>query len=136
MSRQSVRYGAALVAASMAAIYVLIGLGVLEVVEAQPAGSDLFGFGMAAAGLFLVGAALLVTFDRRPLWLIGAVLQVLVAALYVAVSVSRDPPFETWGVTLRLLQVPLFAALVYLALNRATADVRGAPAVGPRHNGR
>ena len=116
MSRTTIRYGAAVVATLMATIYVFIGLGVLRVVDDAPVGSDLFGFGIGAASLFGVGAVLLVAFDRRWLWIGGAILQVLVAAMYVAVSVNRDPPFEVWGIALRVLQVPLFAALVYLSL--------------------
>jgi hypothetical protein len=122
MSRNTIRYGAALVATAMAAIYILIGLDVIQVVDAQPGGTDLFGFGMSAAALFGVGAILLVALDRRPLWAIGAVLQVLVAVMYVAVSVDRSPPFEPWGIALRVLQLPLFAALVYLALRPSSAS--------------
>lgn len=131
MNRRTIRYAAALIAAAMASIYVLIGLGVVKVVDDQPVGADLFGFGMAAAALFATGAVLLVAFDRRALWVLGAILQVGVAVLYVAVSVQRDPPFEVWGVTLRALQVPLFAALVYLAVrprSEATAWSTRVPA--------
>ncbi|NJD28466.1 MAG: hypothetical protein FIA92_09225 [Chloroflexi bacterium] len=120
MSRRSVRYAAAFIATAMAAIYVLIGLDILQVVEDQAVGTDLFGFGMSAAALFAFGALLLVASDRRSLWVLGAILQVAVAVLYVAVSVNRHPPFEFWGVALRLLQVPLFLALVVLAVQPRT----------------
>jgi hypothetical protein len=117
ITRTSVRYAAAALAATMAGIYYLIALGVLEVVDtsAAGAGTDMFAFGMMAGSGFLLGAILLAFFDRRILWILGAVLQVLVFSMYLAVSSTREPAFELWGIALRVLQVPLFAALVYLA---------------------
>jgi hypothetical protein len=35
---------------------------------------------------------------------------------YVDVSRTRTPPFETWGITLRFVQLPLLVALGYLAV--------------------
>ncbi len=130
MTRRTIRYGGAAIAIAMAAIYVLIGLNVLRVVDAQ-GGTDLLGFGAAAAALFGTGAVLLLLLDRRPLWVIGAILQVLVAAMYVAVAPSREPSFEVWGITLRILQIPLFAALVYLALHVPVANTASRAQLGP-----
>ena len=121
MGRRQVRYLAAIAAGAMAAIYFLIGLGVLEVVDpasAADTGTDMLGFGASAGAMFLLGAVLLLALDRRFLWVGGAVLQVLVFAMYLVVSQQRTPAFEIWGITLRIIQVPLFAALVYLALHR------------------
>ena len=118
MDRRTVRYVGALAAAAIAAIYYLIGIGVLKVVDpGATAGDapDMIVFGGGAGTMFLVGAILLFGTDRRLLWIVGAILQVLVAAMYVAVAPSRSPQFEPWGITLRLIQVPLFAALLYLA---------------------
>ena len=118
MERRTVRYVGAAAAAAMAAIYYLIGIGVLKVVDPGATTGDtpdMLVFGAGAGTMFLVGAILLFGTDRRLLWVGGAVLQVLVAAMYVAVSPSRTPQFELWGITLRLIQVPLFAALLYLA---------------------
>jgi len=120
MKRQTIRLGAAALAAAMAAVYFLIGVGVLTVVDGQAGDPSMLGFGASAGALFLVGAILLFEFDRRWLWIVGALLQIFVAAMYVAVSPERTPAFEVWGITLRVIQVPLFAALVYLAL-RPTA---------------
>ncbi len=131
MTRRTSRYGAAAIATVMAAIYLLIGFKVLRVVDEQPGGTDLLGFGAAAAGLFAIGAILLVGLDQRPLWVVGAIVQVLVAALYVAVAPSREPNFEIWGITLRILQIPLFAALVYLALRHPGAETAASPQVRP-----
>jgi len=72
MSRLTIRYLAAGLAAIMASIYALIGLGVLKVVDDVPVGSDMFSFGMGAGALFLVGAVLLTMTDRRLFWIVGA----------------------------------------------------------------
>lgn len=124
MNRHTIRLVAAGLAAAMAVIYFLIGVGVLTVVDGQAGDPSMLGFGASAGALFLVGAILLFEFDRRWLWIAGALLQIFVAAMYVAVSPDRTPAFEVWGITLRVLQVPLFAALVYLAL-RPTAPQPG-----------
>ncbi len=118
LSRREVRYGAAAVAATMAMIYFLIGLGVLDVGGADGDRSFLWMFGALAGGAFLLGAVLLATLDRRWLWILGAVFQLFVYWAYIDISKTRTPPFETWGITLRVIQLPLLAALVYLALRR------------------
>ena len=122
MNRRTIRFAAAAFAGAMAAIYFLIGLGVLTVVEGQGTDASLLGFGAMAGSAFLLGAALLLATDRRWLWILGAVLQVFVVVGYFAVAADRTPAFEVWGITLRIIQVPLFAALVYLALR--PTDVR------------
>lgn len=65
------------------------------------------------------GALLLIAFDRRILWVLGAALQVLVFLGYLSVSPNRAPPFDAWGIVLRIIQVPLFLALLYLAVRPA-----------------
>ena len=35
---------------------------------------------------------------------------------YIAVAPDRTPAFEPWGITLRIVQVPLLIALLYLAV--------------------
>jgi hypothetical protein len=116
MSRHAIRLAGAAAAALMAVIYFGIGLGVLQVVDPTTQTESLLPFGAAAGGAFLLGTALLATTDRRPLWVLGAIFQVGVAVMYVVVGQQRTPPFEVWGVTLRLIQVPLLAVLVYLAV--------------------
>lgn len=123
MNRQTIRYGAAVIAVAMALIYFMIGLGLAKVVKDTPAGTDLFGFGVGAGLLFVATAAVILLIDRRVVWAIAAVLQVLIAAMYFAVAPTRDPSFEVWGITLRVLQLGLFAALVYLAMHRAAFTV-------------
>jgi hypothetical protein len=116
MSRHAIRLVGAAAAAAMALIYVAIGLGVLQVVDPATQTESLLPFGAAAGGAFLLGAALLALTDRRSLWILGAIFQVGVAVMYVVVGQQRTPPFEIWGITLRIIQVPLFAVLVYLAV--------------------
>jgi hypothetical protein len=116
MQRRAIRYGAALASATIAAIYYLIGLGVLTVVTPAANDPSMAVFSLSAGSAFLLGAVLLVAFDRRLLWVLGAVLQLLVVWGYFAVAPDRTPAFEAWGITLRIIQLPLFAALVYLAV--------------------
>lgn len=116
MPRRTIRYGAAAVAAIMAAIYFLIGLGVLNVGGTDGERAFLWVFGALAGGAFLLGAILLVAVDRRWVWVAGLLFQVFVYWAYVDVSKTRTPPFETWGITLRIVQLPLLVALGYLAI--------------------
>lgn len=116
MSRRTIRYGAAAVAAIMAGIYFLIGLGVLNVGGTDSDRAFLWVFGALAGGAFLLGAILLVAVDRRWVWIVGLIFQLFVYWAYVDVSKTRTPPFEMWGITLRIIQVPLLVALGYLAL--------------------
>ena len=48
----------------------------------------------------------------------GAALQILVLVGYVVVASERTPAYEAWGITSKVLQVLLLAALVYLATQR------------------
>jgi hypothetical protein len=119
--RREVRLGAAALAAAMAVIYFLIGLGFLRVVDVVEDDTSMLFFGLPAGAVFLVGAVLLVTQDRRVLWVAGVALQVFVIWGYFAVAPSRTPSYEVWGIMLRIIQVPLTLALVYLALRPALA---------------
>jgi hypothetical protein len=47
---------------------------------------------------------------------LGALLQVGVIVMYVIVGQERTPAFEAWGITIKILQVVLLGALLYLAL--------------------
>jgi hypothetical protein len=121
-TRERVRLIGAIAAAVMAAIYLLIGLGVLNVGRSTSAGNAdpnaMLVFGVSAGAAFALGAVLLLLTDWRPLWILGLAFQVLVYAAYVSVSAQRDPPFEVWGITLRVIQVPLLFALAYLSWAR------------------
>lgn len=127
--RRQLRYLAAAVAAAVALVYFLIGLGVIQVVNAVPEDMSMFAFGMPAGGAFLIGAALLLTLDRRLLWVLGALLQVGTLVMYVAVAPQRDPPFEVWGMLIKVGQALLLVALTVLALRQ---PIRVEQRVAPR----
>ena len=116
LRRTTIRHAGAVVATVMAMIYFLIGAGVLQVVTPNEDPGFLFVFGASAGGAFLMGALLLMRFDRRWLWMLGAAFQVFVYWGYFAVAPDRTPAFEPWGIALRIVQVPLLIALLYLAV--------------------
>jgi hypothetical protein len=116
ITRRTIRFVAAGLAATIALIYFLIGVGVLTVVTPVDGDQSMLVFGASAGTAFLLGAALLFAFDRRVLWILGAAVQLFVVWGYFAVAPDRAPSFEAWGISLRILQIPLLAALVYLAL--------------------
>lgn len=112
--------------ALMAVIYYLIGLGVLSIGGSSTGDPvDLVMFGASAGTGFLVLAVLLLRTDRRWVWMLAAVAQVWVFLVYFLVSGSREPPFEAWGIVLRLLQVPLFVVTVLLAWRPAARGTTG-----------
>jgi hypothetical protein len=93
----------------MAVIYLLIFAGILSIGEATTGDLGILG----VAGLVFVGMSLLLWFVDRPL-VVGAVaaVQVPVFAMYLAIAPERDPSFELWGVSLRVLQVVLVVLLL------------------------
>jgi peptidoglycan/LPS O-acetylase OafA/YrhL len=100
----------------MAVIYLLIGLGVFDI-GASTSGEtvDLAVFGFSAGIAYVVLALLLTFSDRRWIWVLAALLMLWVYVIYLSASGSREPPFELWGLTLRVIQLPLLAALIYLS---------------------
>jgi hypothetical protein len=118
--RRRVRGWAAAASIAAAVLYVGIGVGVLKVVDEPSAGAatiDLFAFGLSAGAAFILGAVLLLLSDHRGLWLLGAVLQVVVLVMYVAVAPQRTPPFEVWGILIKAFQAIILVALAYLVLH-------------------
>jgi len=59
-------------------------------------------------------------------WIAGAILQALVIAKYFLVAPQREPAFEVWGITIRVLQLALLVATTYLAS-------RSSPRASPAH---
>jgi hypothetical protein len=115
--RRTIRYLAAAIAAITAVVYLLVGFGVLRVVDhASPDAPPLLDFGLMAGAAFGLGALLLLTLDNRILWWLGALLQVGVIVMYVVVGQDRTPAFEIWGIAIKVLQAVLLGALLYLAL--------------------
>ena len=119
-SRVEVRHIGAAAALLMAGIYYLIGLGVLNVGGAANGGGvDLFQFGVGAGTAFLAVGVLLAVTDKRWLWALALFFQLMVFAMYIGVSGSRAPAFETWGITLRVIQIVLIGCLAYLTFTAA-----------------
>jgi hypothetical protein len=115
--RRIIRHVAAAISGLTALLYLLIGLEVLQVVEATTEEAPgMLEFGVMAGTAFLFGAVLLVATDRRILWALGALFQIGVIVMYVVVGPQRSPSFEVWGLTIKALQLVLLAALVYLAV--------------------
>jgi peptidoglycan/LPS O-acetylase OafA/YrhL len=127
LDRHRIRSLGALASWTMALIYYLIGLGVLGIGGSRSDESvDLRVFGFSAGTAFLILGLLLMRTDRRWVWVLAAIAQVWVFLVYFMVSGTREPPFEIWGIALRLIQVPLLVILVYLAWR---------PAQGASHRG-
>lgn len=116
--RRRVRFFAAASSIATATLYFGIGAGIVKVVDATRDAPDLFMFGVAAGAAFALGAMLLLALDHRGLWLLGAVLQVIVIVMYVAVSPQRTPPFEPWGILIKALQAAILVALAYLVIRQ------------------
>jgi hypothetical protein len=114
-------------AASLAgAIALIYGLLYLEVLTIAGASDDERGIlGMAAMVFVLIGV--LVWWRRsRWLWAVVAGVQVLMGGMYLAIAPERDPSFEVWGITIRVLSLGLLIAVVTLWLDarRDRADPR------------
>lgn len=124
MTNERTRYFAATMAGVAAVIYFLIGAGVLQVAAEEPGGAGLTFFGVAAGLGFALGVALLLTWKRRIVWILGALLQILVISMYFAVAPDRTPAYEVWGLVLRVPQVLILLSLAYLSLSRVPARVR------------
>jgi hypothetical protein len=104
-------------AALISLIYFLIGLQVVTVLE-NP--GDQTVFGLITGAVFLVGALVLLFFDNRVLWGLGALAQALIIFTYFNLAPEREPHYEAWGIVIRVIQVLLLGALVYLAIRPRT----------------
>jgi hypothetical protein len=111
------RRTAAGISVLIAVLYGLIWAGVLTVVAESEVGE--LGILGVAGVVFLVLAALLWRFASRVLWAGAAILQALMIWMYVAIGAERDPAFEVWGISIRVLQVALIGVLVALLVHRA-----------------
>lgn len=114
---------AALTAVVIAAVYGLLAAGVLDLGAAESGELGILG---VAGGVHLLLAAALWTWPRRLVLSTTVVLQLALAAMYVAIAPERDPHYEVWGVTIRALSVLLvvlaIAALARGGRRRAAAD--------------
>lgn len=112
-TRTAIRHTAAVIAGVVAFFYLLIGLQVVTVIDVP---GDQPVFGLPAAAVFGALAVLLAVSDRRVVWILSAIFVTLVVVMYFGVAERRVPQFETWGILLRVLQLPLVALLAWLGL--------------------
>jgi hypothetical protein len=125
IERKTVRLSAAIASAAMALIYFLIGLGVLSVGGSKSGEMvDLTVFGFSAGAAFLILAGLLTFTDRRWIWVLAAIFQAFVYLVYFGVAAGREPSFEVWGITLRVIQVVVFGGLIYLSWNAPAHEMK------------
>lgn len=117
--RLIIRYFAAILSAVTAAIYLLIGFQLVSVLDNT---ADQY-FGFFAAAAYILGVFLLLIFDSRLVWSLGAILQVLVIYAYFDLASQRVPAFELWGILIRIVQVLLLIALTYLAVRTPAAQI-------------
>jgi hypothetical protein len=125
-------------AAVAAVLYFLIGLGVLHIGRStQGTGDDLLGFGLASGSAYLTIAVLIYFVRSRAVWILIAAFDAMVIVVYFAVAGIRVPPYEVWGVLIKVLQLVLLAAVVYLAVRapkrqakaQRTAELASGPSV-------
>jgi hypothetical protein len=102
---------AAALAGAIALLYGLLYLGVLSIAGATDGERGILG---VAAGLFVVLGALLWWRRSRVLWGAITAIQVLMGWMYVAIAPDRDPSFEVWGLTIRVVSVGLLFAVLKL----------------------
>jgi hypothetical protein len=72
-----------------------------------------------------LGTLLLLAFDRRVLWILGAILQVFVIYTYFNLASQRTPAYEVWGILIRIAQLMILIALVYLEVRLPLAQAAG-----------
>jgi hypothetical protein len=113
MSSDKVRYFAAAMTGINAVFYYLIAAHVLPVVDVMDKGITTFGL-VAGAG-FTVAALVLVFTKRRWIWITGAILQIVIIAIYFKVGADRTPNYEIWGLVMRAPQALIVLSLAYLA---------------------
>lgn len=137
--RARARYVAAALSGVVGILYLVL---VFLVADAEVGASEnTYGAYLFLAVPYLVGAGLLLAVDRRPLWVAGAGVQVLVLVLFVMFGAGAFGPghgvfdyealsglhMEVWAAVLTGAELVLLGLLSYLALARQD------PA--PRHTG-
>ena len=113
--KRAARYFAALMVLVSGVLYLLLGLDVFHYGEVQGLwGRD--GRLLAAAAVFFLGTILLLVFDRRVVYILGALLQVVCLVGYFVIAPDREPSFERWGIAIKVVQALALVALAYLAM--------------------
>lgn len=118
--RRFARWAAVGLSGTTALLYLLIGLNVVSIGEITP--EEQTAFGLPAAAVFIAGAVVAMFWDKRWLWIVGAAGLSLIIFLYFNIAAQRVPEFELWGILIRVIQVPLLASLVYLAITTPSEE--------------
>ena len=131
--RTTVRHLTGILSAVVAALYLAL-LFLVHDAESQPDAvvtDTTYGAYLFLAIPYLIGAVLAAVTDRRTLWVLGALLQVVVVVLFVVFAVGgsehdalfeyealSDLRMEVWATVITGAQVALFGLLSYLAMTR------------------
>jgi hypothetical protein len=132
--RRTVRVAAASLSGVLGVLYLVLLLLVRDAESGEP--ENTFGAYLFLGILYLAGAGLLAGLDRRPVWVVGAVVQVGVIVLFGMFGAGLFGPgqgvfdYEAvsglhmawWAAGITGAQVLLLGLLSYLAL--APADAR------------
>jgi hypothetical protein len=117
MDGSRIRWVAIGAAMACAVLYLSIGIGVLTVGRStQDATTNLFGFGMLMGAVYLATAVALWRFKGRLALAMIAGFQLVPLLGYVAFASYREPPFELWGLLIKVGQAGVLIAAAVLAL--------------------
>ncbi|HET7646320.1 MAG TPA: hypothetical protein VFM03_07520 [Candidatus Limnocylindria bacterium] len=134
MTSTIVRRFAAAVAVAIAALYLLIGLGVLDIgTTASGETPELFDFGVALAGLFLAMGLMVLLLARRVVWAAIGITDLLIIAGYFLLGDIRHPSFELWGLLIKALQGVFLVTLAILVMRPRSADEVPGAQLAPMH---
>jgi hypothetical protein len=123
-SVSTARLAAVLASIAAGITYLFIGLGFVSVGQStQTATTDLFAFGLLMAGFSWVVAVLLWAFaSSRPVLVGVAIVQLIALVGYVAAWSLRDPPFELWGIVIKVCQAIVLVGVIALLARRRAAS--------------
>jgi hypothetical protein len=122
MNPRLVRSLAAGTAALSALLYYLIGFGALDIGRSTSGPADLLGFGLSAGTAFLGAGVLVLVIHHRWLVALVALMDVAVIVGYFAMAGIRVPPYEIWGLSIKVAQVAFLVALGYLLIRGEQAS--------------
>ena len=113
-------------ALACAGLYLLIGLGALTVGEPTEGGSaDLLGFGAPMFVLYGLTALAIWRWRSRAGLALVAGFQLVPLLGYVAAAGFREPPYEPWGVLIKVCQVAVLVAAGALAFRAPRSAAAG-----------
>jgi hypothetical protein len=116
MLTRNMRYLAVAGAAAAALLYFLIGFEVLTISKPTSGTGDILGFGLSAGTAFAVIAVLVALVHKRWVLALVALFDAAVIVAYFAFADLRDPPFEPWGLLVKVAQAVLLVGVGSLLL--------------------